>query len=493
MEELKILNYSQDEIIAIANAILDQYGYYRQKFYLFTKVKKETLCNHYNETTIFRHLKGDYSIGVYAGEYCTRFVTFDVDMKDPAVVHGVVDTLVMFGLPKEKIYVSLSGKKGYHIDVFFDMYTANWKAEDLYDLLIYYGKFDPHKVEYMPRSDKAIRIPLGVHPETGNRCWYVDRDTLKPIKDLKYILNIQRVPASELDVLLETWNKKMWRDIYTEEIIGGMKIVDPDSDIDKEFETYDVSKIKINKPGTRHILMLKIAYSLRMNGARKSGIIRWLTDWYHRQNPDMINSSEGEVLHDIEEIAEDTCIKYKPRPGSVPDFVPPTVKFDKKDVQYILSAHNKTDRMVAFLIWVNSKRYRTTKMAMSTIGCIVGRNSNKTIQESINRLIKDGIVVKRRQGGDRMRRGRMLHLSNEYEMPSYRKLGEPPLESRYFDYVEVSGRLTSDTFYNAYINTLSGLCTIEYLSKFLTKPEIEDCKMAIEGKNLVPLRGGDAE
>ena len=101
------------------------------------------------------------------------------------------------GLPRDKIYVSFSGRKGYHVEVFFDRIVDGNTLFNLYCHVIRNGGLDPDKVEFRPTPSMAIKLPLSVHGSTGNICWFVDRETFNFIEDEEYILSIEQVRVDD--------------------------------------------------------------------------------------------------------------------------------------------------------------------------------------------------------------------------------------------------------------------------------------------------------
>ena len=114
----------------------------------------------------------------------------------------LIDCLEAFGFPRDQIYVSFSGGKGYHVEIFFDNLVATEQLAQMYRWVVTKGAFDPHKVEFRPTNTMAIKLPLSIHARTGNMCWYVNRETLAPIERAEYIMEIEPIPASMLPQLI---------------------------------------------------------------------------------------------------------------------------------------------------------------------------------------------------------------------------------------------------------------------------------------------------
>jgi len=150
------------------------------------------------DMTLLKHLQHEYAVGIYAGDDGSRFICFDVDDGNADTVRRVIAELEALGLPHDRIYVSFSGRKGYHVEVFFDAVVETGRLRNLYRHVVVRGGLDPKKVEFRPTSKLAIKLPLSVHGETGKICWFVDQATLKPIEDAAYIAGIEPVHVADV-------------------------------------------------------------------------------------------------------------------------------------------------------------------------------------------------------------------------------------------------------------------------------------------------------
>ena len=217
------------------------------------------------------HMKRRLAIGVFAGEKSSKFVCFDVDLPEPECVRMVVRTLVNIGFPKDRIYVSSSGGKGYHVEMFFNepMYTNTLR--DLYELLLSEAKLDKHKVEFRPTYGQSIKLPLSKHPKTGNVCCFLDPDTLEPINDLWYFLGIEQLDRDWATQLIRSKAPFTLHEEVSVERTGIPA---------KEFETvhFDTEFPDITAPGMRNHLMVSIAVHERYAGKSEEEIRDELTE-----------------------------------------------------------------------------------------------------------------------------------------------------------------------------------------------------------------------
>ena len=457
--------------------LMDHYCLYRGKYVVMSPEYTKTTMHYYKEAVIASHVEGRYAVGVFAGAKATRFITFDVDAGGKAVVRKLIATLVEMGFPKDYIYISTSGRKGYHVDLFFEPYIYNEKAKNIYDLVIWRAGLDPKKVEFRPTHRQAIKLPLGIHAKTGNRCWFLDRDTLEPIKDMEYVCGIKHIDTSLASDILKTWNHKRWNEMYIEMVCDDT----PRSrnnrlsyDFNRKDEYY--AEHRLTEKNTRHDMMLEIARDVRYNGANAVQIEKILLGWYYKQDPVYITSSEEEVREDARDIAE-WAEKNVPvlREAQIPKEAKPIV-FDKHDINYILMAPTSAARRVALLLWTYCKLYGATKISYEriaeTVGCVTA-----SAQTAVSALIKAHIIEKQ-SGGLHVMNGRMVRSSNKYFIPSRRTLACPPDECLLADEYAYTDPYNKEEFDKFYYSVLGGLCTDEYLSRFLTKPELEEVRRA---------------
>ena len=118
------------------------------------------------------HVEHKRTLGVVVDKTTglTNFMAFDVDTKDNAYddTLELVELLVTYyGIDQQFIYVSNSGNKGYHVELFFDE-AIQWQAlEPFYlEVIEKLGK-TKKEVELRPTAN-GLKLPLSVHRKTGN-------------------------------------------------------------------------------------------------------------------------------------------------------------------------------------------------------------------------------------------------------------------------------------------------------------------------------------
>lgn len=149
------------------------------------------------------HLEGKQTIGIFSGQYLTNFITFDIDTHEQSEIdtRHLVNTLENeFNISRSDIHVSLSGKKGYHVDIYFNKFISLEIMKRFYFDVLEKAEFNSHQVELRPSFNLGLKLPLGIHQETMKRCWYVDNRTFKAIEDFNYIFDIHQLDPSFLEI-----------------------------------------------------------------------------------------------------------------------------------------------------------------------------------------------------------------------------------------------------------------------------------------------------
>lgn len=134
-----------------------------------------------SDEVILSHLKGARTIGLYGSpDSQTKWLCMDIDDLDEIAVREVQNHLRRFNIP---YLTEFSGKKGYHIWIFFDNLYPNCVARALASAFAFDHEVFPKQDHVSPgKLGNLVKAPLGKHQATGNWCLFLDKD-LKPEKD----------------------------------------------------------------------------------------------------------------------------------------------------------------------------------------------------------------------------------------------------------------------------------------------------------------------
>lgn len=326
------------------------------------------------DKAVFGHVNRRYALGVFAGESGSKFICFDVDLKEKDVVQSVINSLVGFGIPRKHIYVSTSGGKGYHVEVFFDTIVNTCSLKRLYRAVIQHTGLNPKKVEFRPTYTQGIKLPLSVHYKTGNIAWYLDNN-FEEIKCLDYIFDIKQYSAEEFYKLdLPT--------VTTEEY----KACRHASNAEIALDSYDGVGMPppMTEPGTRHNMMVRIAIKCHAGTAEKCE--RLLYTWYTQQDPKLIGTDESDIVLDIKEIAAwaqaNGLLSIKTKPC-----------ITQEDVLRVLAQKTKLSRKIMFymLVRINDSPWRTKKESIRGIAQFTGASING-VQACVSDMLANGDI-----------------------------------------------------------------------------------------------------
>lgn len=444
--------------------MLDRYGFYRQKYVMMKSEFTMHVGNAYTAKQMWEHLNGNMSLCVFAGPSNTSFLSIDIDMRSADVVHKVIDTMVDLGFPRDRIYVSDSGGKGYHVDVYFMQSIYNWMARQIYDLIIYFGELDKRKVEFRPTASQAIKVPLGVHQKTKRRCWFVDRETLVPIESFDYIESTQKIEPWRIDQIIKEGNKRRF---YI--LLDDIQRVQHG----KKSKSVYGEEISIDETGTRQRCMIEEALRLYRAGGDYNSIHADLTTWLGRQDPSMYKDSWQECMRNIDSITGWVmrCGRRRELGDDPKHEYHDNMRVYRSDIVRIIEAPTKTARMLAFLITVFCDKYEFCGLGEKKLCEILSVSSKLTIIKASNALV-DRQMFYKKKGGVYYTGNSLKPVTNKYKFPKdYVRSGE---------YIEIDGLVTTENIYNLYIHTMAALCTDDELKTHLTKPELADVRKARE-------------
>ena len=307
--ETEELTFSEPAFFDIADRLADLYVSYRQRFVMmingsiFIPKKKDSSPIPLSNSTICKHLNKMLAIGVFAGEYSSKFICFDVDDGNEDTVRKIIACAKDFGVPEDYVYVSSSGGKGYHVEIFFDRLVYTEKLRIFYDWVILRGKLDPVKVEFRPTKNQAIKLPLSRHVRTGHTCWFVNRDTFEPYTYDSYICSIQQFSADTFNGLVDHCGLRKSFSGGDEIDLGAM---DPNRPKTRELTSAEKDLLNgassypdITEPGQRHFLMRSIAIHNRRAGMTIEESTEALIHWWENQDKSLTSTPDSEAIDDV--------------------------------------------------------------------------------------------------------------------------------------------------------------------------------------------------
>ncbi|MFD2046458.1 hypothetical protein ACFSTA_19120 [Ornithinibacillus salinisoli] len=365
----------------IINKINELYIIKRSKYlvlnnkgnYITTDTSKGGKAFPLNDYIVQRHLEGKATFGVFSTKRASKFICFDVDVKDDLkakwTTYKVVHSLTEIGVPDNYIHISHSGNKGYHVEIFFNQPIENYLLKEFYtrvlnnaDLLdIDYGA-----VEFRPTANQGVKLPLGRHFKTkGNkRCWYVNYDKrLEPVRSYNYILKIEQMDSRVIyDILVREKDILLEEDVievdkaeeYIEQKYKPLPIYK--QNIDKEETVEQIENILTNglsMTGTRNNSLFKLAKYFKWKGLSREQTKQELLNWMKWQDTRLYTSKWDICLKDIEHIstyvfANDVQLTVEKSE---------VVITYNEILQVIQTCKSKNEKLLAYCMLIHSKRY----------------------------------------------------------------------------------------------------------------------------------------
>lgn len=331
---------------------------------------------------IREHLKGKHTLGIFAANFVTNFICFDIDVHDKLnakwTTYKLIDILINLGVPEEYIYISTSGNKGYHVDIYFKEAIFNGAVKDFYEIVMSNIDMENVKGEIELRPTKqGLKLPLGVNfknkNKLTNKCWYVDYDKgLEPIKDVEYILKIKQIDIEiikniieeqkEIDIFdykvdkieaVEVETTKGYLDSKYQSLDGYKQNIDNDKTIEVA-QKLEIEGLKI--AGTRHNSLYNLCKYYKYLGMTQEENDQELIDWMNSQDPSTYTTKLNDCHKDIKEITKyiyDNDINLTRKETDI------RITYD--EMLYILEIETKNEKLLVYSMMIHSKRYANEK------------------------------------------------------------------------------------------------------------------------------------
>ncbi|MBZ4663729.1 MAG: hypothetical protein JG776_1444 [Caloramator sp.] len=173
-------------------------------YYVFDEKLNEYLKinNKIEDNIIKQHLNGNIIVSIKLEKIngTSNVLVFDIDCKDNLeeaynIAKDIKITLKNKGYTG---YIEFSGKKGYHVWVFFDDFYSVKILNKLAEEIIKNVDVKNCIVEIKPRetvlveTENCIKLPLGIHPITKKRSTFLDLDDISDVVKNTFILEIEK-------------------------------------------------------------------------------------------------------------------------------------------------------------------------------------------------------------------------------------------------------------------------------------------------------------
>ncbi|MGG3587166.1 hypothetical protein ABEU81_32435 [Priestia megaterium] len=395
----------------------------------------------FNDSMLSTHLKGKgITYGVFNGGYKNKFLTFDVDCTDVTTsrwaTFKLIDVLIeSFNINRQDIHVSFSGSKGYHVDLFFDEPVLTDDLHRFYTHVISEVDAIPNgQIEFRPSWSQGVKLPLGVHQKTHARCWFVDNETLEPIENYDYILDIEPMTPEVISEF--TLDLTVSQGVEFAEVAAATDItvntVDSPSGLQKAVRVLEAGKLTDSH--TRHESTFTLARFFYSQGFDKGEAVEAIMRVLEA-TPKAFFSTDSTPGFWRNEAIRLVELVYERGYTFGNDDKPVTLY--KSEILAILQCGPFKTKQLLYAMLVMSKRYGNTfyfsiKSAMRAIDT----NSRETVQKGIERLEKSGYIEYARKAEVDKAKSKELGYTH-YKPNLYKLLISEPIKEEAF--IEVDG------------------------------------------------------
>lgn len=389
--------YELPEFFAVADRFVDLYVTYRKRYVMmingaiFVPKQKGGGTIPLSNSIICKHLHKKFAISIFAGAHSSKFVCFDVDDGNRDTVHKIISLAEQFGIPREYVYVSSSGGKGYHVEVFFDNLVYTEKLRVFYDWVVITGKLNRSKVEFRPTANQAIKLPLSRHVKTGNICWYLNPETFEPYEYDAYVLEIQQFSAETFNSLVsECGLRKPISGDFEDKVCAD---TDPEKPQTRSMTKEEVEEIfrtssypDITQPGQRHALTRAIAIYNRKIGMTQEESERALGNWWAVQDRNITSTSDKEAHDDICSLVAWTFSDNFVIPHRVKK-----MEITQDMMRLVMSMDTKTGKKLMFLLCCYCSVYGRMNMSYKRMAEYIGCNA-VSVRRLVEALVDEGYI-----------------------------------------------------------------------------------------------------
>ena len=259
------------------------------------------------------HLKGKKTIAVYQLKNKSKFIGFDIDIKDIQVVEKVYQALRSYDILDKAIIISFSGNKGYHIDIFLSDMLDYQEIRKFYKLVRIDTDLSKNQVE-LAGGNNSYKLPLGLnfkvrHSKGEGYCYLCNEHGLKlndsqvlnkleNIKPVKPELIKDVVDINEITILTEQ------EKLEFQEIVDGINLLDSYQN-PLEALINSIEGKGITEAGTRHNKAFVLALGYREQGYCSRDIYQKLIKWHKTLDPQYYKTSLEDCKKEYKRISKD--------------------------------------------------------------------------------------------------------------------------------------------------------------------------------------------
>ncbi|EFU39324.1 hypothetical protein PVOR_25233 [Paenibacillus vortex V453] len=310
------MEFSEEYLKKIIDKMFDLYLIQHKRYLMQFKggeYKQNRPENPLKRYHLHKHLKGERTIGTFARTYVTKFLCFDVDFSDLEVAKWVTykigNSLDQLGL--HHYYVSFSGKKGYHVELFLDKFIPTERAHQFYLFILRAAGIPSHfsgKVEYRPFATQGVKLPLGTHQGTGNFCGFCSLSNGLRVMDrnesFSYFLEIEKIDTERILSIVVDEDSSELRDMENA-ISSHNSLINYEQSGNYSVEgALELYHNGLSQSSQRHASFMLLARLMNHNQVCKEKAIEVIMEWLDKQDQRFYRSKRDVCLKDAENVVD---------------------------------------------------------------------------------------------------------------------------------------------------------------------------------------------
>lgn len=371
IKKTKIIQIDEEKLKQYIDIINEYFITVRDKFlhqlfggFYVTCPNSHSQQKPFNDYNVADHLMHKQTYGIFVKKV-TKFMVFDIDgttlTNAEHMKHILIDCLVNLGFERDYIFTVFSGKKGYHVYIFFEtphrvdvvnvMQTAIiTKIENTFKFSNSLGN-----IEIRPTATRGVKLPLGLHQETNEICWFCDENN-QFIKSFDVLFDLKKAPDSMTQGVLN----KIKLNNNTDYCLSKAKQTNSTSknssvSPEKLKEFKEAYEIGIVAPHTRHNTLLFAALHLKISGKNEAECLEELSSWMDQQNPEVITTPKSLWQADVDNVVKYIYAKSN---ASVLHSQLKDIFITKSIIKYIYqNTKTKNQRIVLLLMIIDFIKY----------------------------------------------------------------------------------------------------------------------------------------
>lgn len=346
------------------------------------------------------HLYGFTTYGVFAAEdNSQKFITFDVDSSSLEYSKHTARQLVFvlhqdFNILMKDIHVVLSGKKGYHVSLFFDKPQAGETVKHFFDsVMSHICLIKGVNIEFRPLYTQAVKLPLSIHRSTGSRSVFVDKysfENLTLSESWDYLLKIEQVDPYVLDIIDELPVEKIQANTK-ENSVDQYKGYNGNSVQYEGFANALIKNGQLFEANTRHIATYSLACYAFINSYTMMEAHNLIMSIL--SNTPRHYFSRGTTTEFMEQEAARLISAVYTNQFPIFFNMKAEIKVCKSEIEAVLKAGTFAQTRLAFAMLLASKKFgRTFYLTINKSLELLNTKHRGTIQNAQKQLIKTGFV-----------------------------------------------------------------------------------------------------